>query len=143
MKDVQQNYADEFTDLLEITARYHLLASTHEDLKRRHEGSETAIDGITGQLDEFHKVTGTKSLEFTNLIAEEQKKLQDVEHEKAKLIFTNQDNTEQLLKKTSEHGIILMSIKSLWQKIAVKPDFIWHKSVPRGTESSGTSGGAA
>lgn len=46
----------------------------------------------------------------------------------------NQDKTEQLLKKTSEHGVILMSIKSLWQKIALKTDkqkeiyFIWHKS---------------
>ena len=75
MKDVQQNYADEFADMNEITSRFHLLSSTHEILKKRHEGSETAVDGITGQLDEFHKVTGTKSLEFANLIAEEQKKL--------------------------------------------------------------------
>ena len=116
--------------------RYHLLSDTHEILKSRHAGSETAVDSITGQMDEFHKVTGTKSLEFANLIAEEQKKLQEVETEKAKLIFTNQDNTEQLLKKTSEHGIILMSIKSLWQKIAVKTDF-W---LPRTSESSGAGG---
>ena len=75
MKDVQQNYADEFTDLNEIKQRFDLLTSTHETLKKRHEGSETAVDSITGQMDEFHKVTGTKSLEFTNLIAEEQKKL--------------------------------------------------------------------
>ena len=94
LKDVQQNYADEFTDLSEITTRYTRLAETHEDLRTRHEGSETAIDGINNQLDDFHKVTGTKSLEFTNLIAEEQKKLQEVEAEKAKLLIGNQDKTE-------------------------------------------------
>jgi len=50
-----------------------------------------------------------------------------------------------LLKKTSEHGIIQMSIKNLWQKIALKNTsdtsgakkemyFIWHK-VPQRIES--------
>ena len=128
--------------------RYDLLSKEHNRLKRKHDQSETAIDGINNQLDEFHKVTGTKSLEFTNLIAEEQKKLQEVEAEKAKLLVGNQDKTEQLLKKTSEDGIIRMSIKSLWQKIAVKTEkkseiyFIAHKNPPRGSEGTG-SGAAA
>ena len=69
--------------------RYDLLSKEHNRLKRKHDQSETAIDGINGQLDEFHKVAGTKSLEFTNLIAEEQKKLQEVEAEKAKLLVGN------------------------------------------------------
>ena len=73
--------------------------------------------------------------------------MQEVEAEKAKLLVGNQDKTEQLLKKTSEDGIIRMSIKSLWQKIAVNPEkneryFIGHKNPPRGTEGTG-SGGAA
>ena len=71
MKEVQLKYSDEFTDLVEITMRYDLLSKEHNRLKRKHDQSETAIDGINNQLDEFHKVTGTKSLEFTNLIAEE------------------------------------------------------------------------
>ena len=52
------------------------------------------------------------------------------------------------MKKTSEDGIIRMSIKSLWQKIAVKTEkkseiyFIAHKNPPRGSEGTG-SGAAA
>ena len=60
----------------------------------------------------------------------------------------NQDKTEQLLKKTSEHGVILMSIKSLWQKIALKTDntgkqrdivFIWSK-IGQGQSNGGPDG---
>ena len=71
-----------------------------------------------------------------------------VEAEKARLLVGNQENTEAQLKKTSEDGIVRMSIKSLWQKIAVKTErqkeiyFILHKNLPRGTEGTG-GGGAA
>lgn len=37
LKDVQQQYADEFTDLLEISMRYTRLSDTHELLKGRQE----------------------------------------------------------------------------------------------------------
>ena len=114
LKDVQMKYTDDFSDLQEIIRLYQRLSETHRDLKKKQELSEASVDIINNELDRFTKETGTRSLEFTNLIAEEQKKLQVVEAEKTKLRIGNQDKTEQLLKKTSEHGIILMSIKSLW-----------------------------
>jgi len=48
----------------------------------------------------------------------------------------NEEQTEQLLKQTSEHGTILMSIDSLYRKIATNNEqnnqeihFIWHKNL--------------
>lgn len=58
-----------------------------------------------------------------------------MEAEKAKLMIKNEEGTETLLKKTSEHGTILMSIDSLYRKITAKGEgkrdmhFIWHKDL--------------
>lgn len=62
--------------------------------------------------------------------------LQEIEAQKAALMIGNEEKTEHLLKQTSEHGTILMSIDSLYQKIATKGNqnnkeihFIWHKNL--------------
>ena len=58
-----------------------------------------------------------------------------MENEKANLMIKNEEGTESLLKKTSEHGTILMSIDSLFRKITAKSEakremyFIWHKDL--------------
>ena len=71
LKDVQQQYADEFSDLNEITQRYRRLADTHELLKRRQEQSERDTDKISGELDAFNRQAGIESLAQTNSIANE------------------------------------------------------------------------
>ncbi len=65
-------------------------------------------------MDKFKKDAGQKTLTFTNLIADEQRQLQEIEALKSNLMIGNEEETEQRLKQTSEHGVILMSIKSLW-----------------------------
>lgn len=58
-----------------------------------------------------------------------------MEIEKSNLMIKNEEGTESLLKKTSEHGTILMSIDSLFRKITAKTEakremyFIWHKDL--------------
>lgn len=147
LKEVQQSYNDEFTDLLEINTRYTRLAKTNMLLHDNHEKSGGEMDNLISKMDGFKKEAGQKTLNFTNQIADEQRQLQSIEAEKALLMIGNEEKTEQMLKTTSEHGIILMSIKSLWQKIALKNEqndnevhFIWHKNVPRGEEVN--SGGS-
>lgn len=96
------------------------------------------MDNIISNMEQYKKDAGHESLSYTNKIAEEQAVLQHIEAEKAALMIGNEEKTEILLKKTSEHGIILMSIKSLFQKIATKTEqnggevnFIWRMSVPQ------------
>ena len=71
LKDVQMKYTDDFSDLQEIIRLYQRLSETHRDLKKKQELSEASVDIINNELDRFTKETGTRSLEFTNLIAEE------------------------------------------------------------------------
>lgn len=58
-----------------------------------------------------------------------------IEAEKALLMIGNEEKTEHRLKTTSEHGIILMSAKSIYDKITIKSEqngneqlFIWSRT---------------
>ena len=55
--------------------------------------------------------------------------MQEIEAVKANLMIGNEEETEHRLKQTNEHGVILMSIKCLYKKIAPEKsaDFIWGK----------------
>ncbi len=106
--------SDVFTDLAEIDTRYKQLAGENANLTSRHLSSEGEMDKIMAAMEQYKKDAGIQSLSYTNKIAEEQAVLQHIEAEKAALMIGNEENTEQLLKQTSEHGIILMSIKSLF-----------------------------
>lgn len=92
-------------------------------------------------MEGYKRQAGKDTLMFTNSIAAEQSKLQQIEAEKAALLIGNQDKTEQLLKTTSEHGTILMSIRSICNKISAKEGqegkeryFVWHK-LPQSRDS--------
>mmetsp|Transcript_42420 Transcript_42420/g.55946 ORF Transcript_42420/g.55946 Transcript_42420/m.55946 type:complete len:152 (-) Transcript_42420:453-908(-) len=96
------------------------------------------MDQIIDQMDKYKKDAGQEALKYTNKIAEEQAALQEIEAEKAKLMIGNEEKTEERLKNTSQEGIILMSIKSLYQKIAYKSEqngqeviFIWRSGIPQ------------
>lgn len=135
LKQVQTTYTDEFNDLSEIDTRYRRLSDTNALLQTRHNQSGGQTDALIGQMDAFKRESDVKTLSFTNRIAAEQRGLQDIEEQKAQLMIGNDEKTEQLLKKTSEHGTILMSIDSLYKKVAVKNEqngmdtnFTQHKS---------------
>ena len=78
-------------------------------------------------IEQYKKETGIQSLSYTNKIAEEQAVLQLIEAEKAALVIGNEENTESLLKQTSEDGIIRMSVQSLFYKIAQKNEQNGHE----------------
>ena len=78
------------------------------------------MDALMQEMEVFKKQTGLQTLHYTNQIAEEQQQLQEIEADKARLMIGNEEKTEMRLKETNEHGIILMSIKNLFEKIGVK-----------------------
>lgn len=101
----------------------------------RHKESGGETDKVITEMESYKKDTGVQILSATNQIADEQRALQEMEAEKANLMIKNEEGTEQQLKKTSEHGTILMSIDSLFQKITAKGEgkkenyFVWHKDL--------------
>ena len=120
LREVQTKYPDDFTDLQEITTRYNILAETNSNLTSRHQSSGGDMEQIMDKMERYKKKAGQKTLNYTNRIAEEQSALQQIEAQKAKLMIGNEEKTEQRLKTTSQHSIILMSIRSLYRKIAYK-----------------------
>jgi len=66
LKDVQQKYADEFTDLSEIDTRYRRLSDTNKVLKMRHIESGIQADNTTKMMDEYKRLNGIITLAKTN-----------------------------------------------------------------------------
>ena len=55
LKDVQQAYQDEFTDLQEINTRYMRQADTNQFLTQRHLNSGGEMDNIIENMEKFKK----------------------------------------------------------------------------------------
>lgn len=82
--------------------------------------AEKVIDDLTNEMEAYTKEQTTAKVTYNNKIGVQQKTLEDYENEKAKLSRDNEENTTNRLKKTSEHGQILMTIDSLFNKVAAK-----------------------
>ena len=102
------------------------------------------------EMEVFKKQTGLQTLHYTNQIAEEQQQLQEIEADKARLMIGNEEKTEMRLKETNEHGIILMSIKNLFEKIGVKNEqnchdisLVQHKNLAAALGEDTRDGGQA
>ena len=118
--------------------RYKIQKDKNEELAARQESSGSDMEEIMEKMEKYKKLAGEQTLTYTNKIAEEQSALQEIEHEKAKLMIGNSEQTEMRLKTTSQEGIILMSVKSLYQKIAFRSEqngqaieFIYGSAIPQ------------
>ena len=61
-----------------------------------------------------------KIVSNNNMIAQKKKNLEEFESEKAKMTRDNEENTNNRLKKTSEHGQIFMTINNMFERITQK-----------------------
>ena len=68
-------------------------------------------------MEEYKKRNDIAKVSYTNKIGTQQKTLEEYETEKSKLSRDNEENTNNRLKKTSEHGQIIMTIDSLYNKV--------------------------
>ena len=82
--------------------------------------AEKVIDALTEEMENYTKEQTTAKVTYNNKIGVQQKTLEDFETIKQKLSRDNEENTSNRLKKTSEHGQILMTIDSLFQKVTLK-----------------------
>ena len=131
-------YSDEFAEISDITLRYNNQKTQNENLTARHQSSGSDMEEIMEKMEKYKKQAGEQTLTYTNKLAEEQSALQEIEHEKANLMIGNNEQTEMRLKTTSQEGIILMSVKSLFQKIAHRSEqngqaveFIYGSAIPQ------------
>ena len=71
-------------------------------------------------MEEYIKTQTIKKLSYNNEIGLQTKTLEGYESEKAKLSRENEDKVNETLKKTSEHGQILMTINNMYERITSK-----------------------
>ena len=71
-------------------------------------------------MEEYIKTQTVRMLAFNNDIGIQQKNLENFESEKAKMTRDNEENTSNRLKKTSEHGQILMTINNMFERVTSK-----------------------
>ena len=82
--------------------------------------AEKVIEDLINDMEVYTKEQNTAKVTYNNKIGVQQKNLEDYETVKAKLSRDNEENTTNRLKKTSEHGQILMTIDSVFNKILLR-----------------------
>ena len=117
LKRVQVKHQDMFIELQDILSRHQVLSDSNATLRQKRKEKEQDSEQITKQMEKYIKEQTIKKLEYNNNIGTQQKTLEDFESEKAKLSRDNEENTTNRLKKTSEHGQILMTINNMYETI--------------------------
>ena len=86
--------------------------------KRKEKDIESEI--ISKEMEEYINDKTAAMLRQNNDIQIKQKQLEQFESQKAKMTRDNEENTSNRLKKTSEHGQILMTINNMFEKVTLK-----------------------
>lgn len=115
---MQDQHKDEFVEPQDIIGRYQVLSESNASLREARSKAEKVIDDLNNEIEAFVKEQTTAKVTYNNKIGVQQKALEDFETEKSKLSKDNEENTNNRLKKTSEHGQIIMTIDSLFNKVA-------------------------
>ena len=86
--------------------------------KRKEKDIESEI--ISKEMEEYINDKTAAMLRQNNDIQIKQKQLEHFESQKAKMTRDNEENTSNRLKKTSEHGQILMTINNMFERVTSK-----------------------
>ena len=86
--------------------------------KRKEKDIESEI--ISKEMEEYINDKTAAMLRQNNDIQIKQKQLEQFESQKAKMTRDNEENTSNRLKKTSEHGQILMTINNMFERVTLK-----------------------
>ena len=90
------------------------------NLRTKKKEKDNESEEINKRMEEYIKTQTIKKLSYNNNIGAQQKALEDYEGEKAKLSRENEEKTDSRLKKTSEHGQILMTINNMFERVTTR-----------------------
>ena len=82
LKEVQEQYPDEFTEMTDILNRYETLKKTNMGLMDENQGLQKELDRLTDEIGTYEKDKTNDILRLNNEIAELQKELERTEDEK-------------------------------------------------------------
>ena len=127
LQRVRDQNPDEFTELNDILARYYTLKASNERLQENQKRFVEELDSLNRQIADYTKNMNTLKMTLNNKIATKQQRLEKIEDTKSRLMAESQENTSKKMKKTTEHGQILMTIDNLYQKCQQRKKMIISK----------------
>jgi hypothetical protein len=98
----------------DILARYITLKSSNDRLQTTQKEFTEQIDKYNKDIANYTKEKGTQAMTLNNKIAVKQSRLENLEDQKSKLMAESEENTSKKMRKTTEHGQILMTIDNLF-----------------------------
>lgn len=102
------------------------------------------LDRLSHLITETNQQAITQKIKLNNEISQRQQDLEKLEDQKSRAMAENQEVTTKKMKKTTEHGQILMSIDNLFQKCQARKELIISKefmsSEPRNFDNMHLSG---
>ena len=114
LERVKENNPDEFQELHDILSRYQTLKASNERLQENQRKFIEEVDHLNKQIAVYTKEMNTMKMTLNNKIATKQQRLEKIEDLKGRLMAESEENTSKKMKKTTEHGQILMTIDNLF-----------------------------
>ena len=124
LERVKENNPDEFQELHDILSRYQTLKASNERLQENQRKFIEEVDHLNKQIAVYTKEMNTMKMTLNNKIATKQQRLEKIEDLKGRLMAESEENTSKKMKKTTEHGQILMTIDNLFQKCLERKELI-------------------
>ena len=116
LEKVKEQHSDEFQELHDILSRYKTLTSAKSKLETQQNLLVKELDRVTVLIAETAQTAITKKIFINNDISGRQQDLEKLEDKKNRMMAENQEVTSKKLKRTTEHGQILMSIDNIFRK---------------------------
>ena len=120
LEKVKEQNSDEFQELNDILSRYYTLKGSNDKLQTTQKQFTDQLDNLNKYIAQFTKDMGSDKMSLNNRIAVQQQSLEQIEDLKGRLMAESEENTSKKLKKTTEHGQILMTIENLSRKCRVR-----------------------
>lgn len=116
LKEVQEQYPDEFTEMTDILNRYDTLKKTNTNLMDENHNLQKELDRLTNEIGIYERDKTNDILRLNNEIAELQKELERTEDEKNR----KQKNVEDRIKndriQNKQLSQVVMAINNLYWK---------------------------
>jgi len=116
LKEVQEQYPDEFTEMTDILNRHDTLKRTNTNLMDENQGLQKELDRLTNDIGIYERDKTNDILRLNNEIAELQKELERTEDEKNRKQKIIEDKIKSDRIQNKQLSQVVMAINNLYWK---------------------------
>ena len=127
LQDVKSKNSDEFQELNDILQRHSTLSESNAKLKARNAEIQAEVEALAMKITETKSKKNTEKMQLNNDIALKQKQLEEIEESRSKMMSESEIMTKKKLQQTTEHGQILLTVSSIFEKFKEEKNLITSK----------------